>query len=141
MTMNLDWEQLVKAMEAGDGGQYGIDPSLGTIRFFDRHELDSDGPDELLDTARYILVDPVLSRFFGEWLESFSETVDDSIGSALAKAARSRDPARAARPLLREQPAVRTAWRAYRRRRLEEEAEAWLEQQGIVPDNPPPWRA
>ena len=133
--MRLDWTQLVRALEHTDDGQYGVDPATGTVRFFDTHELDSDDPDELWALDRFLMVEPVPSWQVDAWWEEFLE--------ALEPGARGRLPAdpTAARRALRGLPDLRSAWRAFRRERVRAWAERWVAEQGLEPDNPPPWRA
>ncbi len=138
--MRLDWELLVRALDPGDDGLYGVDPVTGEIRFFGHHELEADDPEELWDEARYVMVDPVSSGVVGEWLEAFAESVGGAVGEDLAEAARGSDPVRAAREVLRNAPDLRRRWREFRRQRLQEFAREWATGQGLRPENPPPWR-
>ncbi len=138
--MRLDWELLVRALDPGDDGMFGVDPATGEIVFFGHHELEGEDPEELWDEARYLMVDPVGAGVMGEWLEAFAESLEGPQAEALAAAARGSDPVRAANRVLRDAPELRRRWREYRRRRLCEHAEAWVVEQGLSPENPPPWR-
>ncbi len=132
--MRLDWTQLVLALEHTDDGQYGVDPETGAVRFFDTHELESDDPDELWELDRYLMVEPVPRWQVDAWWEEFLDGLAPGTRAALPA-----DPA-AARRALRQAPELRSAWRAYRRDRVRRWAERWVAEQGLAPDNAPPWR-
>lgn len=137
--MRLNWELLVRALDPGDDGLYGVDPATGEIRFFGHHELEADDPEELWDEARYVMVDPVPSGVVGEWLEAFAESVGGPLGESLVEAARGSDPVRGARRVLGDAPELRRKWRDHRRRELQEFAREWAAEHGLRPENPPPW--
>lgn len=134
--MRLNWLDLVGALEHSGGGQYGVDPADGRIRFFDVHELESDDPRELLDTDRYLMIDPVTEWTLQNWVTEFAKMLGKP---DLADAADSGRPTREIRRLLAGDTASLTAWNEYYRSRLQEAAEAWASAIGLAPENNPPW--
>lgn len=134
--MRLNWLDLVGALEHHGGGQYGVDPANGRVRFFDVHELESDDPRELLDTDRYLMVDPITDWTLQSWVTEFAKLVGKP---DLADAADSVRPAREIRRRLASDSAGLSAWSDYYRGRLQEAAEEWASAIGLAPENHPPW--
>ncbi len=135
--MRLRWNELIRALEHRGDGQFAVDPVSGTVRFFDVHELESDDPLELLEMERFLMVAPVPRGRVAEWIERFAEELGRE---DLADVALEKQPLRRLKERLAGDPETLRLWRAFRRRRLEEEAEAWVESAGLAPENPPPWR-
>lgn len=134
--MRLKWLDLVGALEHRGGGQYGVDPADGRVRFFDVHELESDDPRELLDTDRYLMVDPITDWTLQSWVTEFAKMLGKP---DLADAADSARPTREIRHRLAGDSAGLAAWNDFYRNRLQAAAEAWASATGLVPENLPPW--
>ncbi len=139
--MHLDWHQLLSALGFAGDGQYGLDRVSGRLRFFDLHELQSDDPRGLWDEAHFIMVEPLPEWSFGEWILAFAEEQDGDAVDLLVGAARETSPLIAVRRALHGRPPLEEAWQRFHRERMQSNAEEWVAAQGLVPDNPPPWRS
>jgi len=83
------------------------------------------------------MVDPIPEGVVGEWVEGLAGL----LGRAdLAAAAEDPNPLKGVRGRLAGEPEAQEAWARLYRRHLEAAAEAWVEGQGLSPENPPPWR-
>jgi len=136
--MRLRWNELIRALEHRGDGQFAVDPSSGTVRFFDVHELESDDPLELLEMERLLMVNPVPRGRIAEWVERFGEEIGRADVADLALEER---PVRSLKDRFAGEPEMLDRWRTFHRERLQEEAEAWVESAGLQPENPPPWRS
>ncbi len=134
--MRLNWVDLVSALEHRGGGQYGVDPANGRVRFFDVHELESDDPRELLDTDRFLMVDPIAEWTLQVWITEYAKTFGRP---ELADAADAPHPTREVRRRLAGDAAGLAEWSDYYRGRLQEAAETWASAIGLAPENHPPW--
>ncbi len=135
--MILNWRELVRALEYRGDGQYGVDPATGRVTFFDIHALTSEDPQELLDEAAYLMVDPVADEVVAGWVRAFA---DERGLPELAEAALGKNPSKALRELLGGRDDLLGAWQERYREHLHEAAERWVENAGLEPENPPPWR-
>ena len=135
--MRLRWNELVRALEHRGDGQFAVDPSSGIVRFFDVHELESEDPLELLELERLLMVAPIPRGRVAEWVEEFAETAGRE---DIAELALDRRPLRKLKERLGGEPGILGEWRAFYRRRVQEEAELWVKAAGLEPENPPPWR-
>jgi len=135
--MRLRWTELIRALEHRGDGQFAVDPVSGNLRFFDVHELESDDPLELLDLARFIMVAPPPRGRIAEWIERFAEEIgrQDLVDVALDVR-----PLRRLKEKLSHERDTLQLWKTFYRRRLEEEAETWVQGAALAPENPPPWR-
>jgi hypothetical protein len=94
------------------------------------------------DSTRAYVVPPDAEQKI-EWMRMFLDEeleIDPAITSELRRALTVDDAADELCSILNRHPQVRDEWYRFRADRLHEEIDGWLEDHGIVPVDPPPWR-
>jgi len=93
------------------------------------------------DSTR-IYVDPPDPMQKVEWMKGFiaeGRGQDPEVIARLAEALASDDPVNELTEVLNENSEVRDAWYVYRAGRIHERIADWLEANGVVPTDSPPW--
>lgn len=106
-------------------------------------EADDDlGDFDLLDSDRFVWIDPVESYESFRWMEDFADRQDGSVRERLLDALDRPRPFRRFKDALLEFPQVRDAWFAYEDQKLKEAAREWIRYREIDADlveaDPPP---
>jgi hypothetical protein len=99
-------------------------------------------PVPLRSDSTRIYVDPPDSMQKVEWMKGFTADgrgQDPQVIARLATAVESDDPVNDLTEILNEHPEVRDAWYVYRAERVHEMIDDWLEENDVVPVDPPPW--
>ena len=156
--IRLDWDELEVAFTNHDEEiVYYLDLVTGKVYIEGEGEDDDFGDDEefsanmVVATKRPVARDdslrayvrPMTTEIKLEWMERFLAEKDNGLDqetcAKLKEAFESEDSAEALGAFLRGADEARDVWYLYRSDRLHEFMQAWLDEHGITPIDPPPW--
>jgi hypothetical protein len=144
--LKIDWEGLEEAFDRPpDEVPAYLDRVTGRVVLEGEGEEDeggggAGGPRN--DSVRVYVLPPDLQQKV-DWMEAFVDgrkDLDEGLRIELSAALTSLEPAEAVGELWRSHPVEREAWFAFRADRLHELIESWLDEAGIEPIDPPPWK-
>lgn len=146
--IRIDLDDLTTAMSDHDN-EWVLDKETGQVLMAEwvrapwlydmEEEFDEDEDDEPedreLDPERYRTIDAIPSHQGFRWMEQFAQDQEnDRVRERLLDVLDRPKPFRRFKDALPAFPEVREAWFRYEEARLEEEARAWLEAEGIDAD-------
>jgi len=154
--IKVDWDELETAFDQRDAEQvYYLDRITGHVLLVGEGEekrFTSDdnlyGREEREDAAQpedatRAYIRPVTTEQKLEWVRRFIDEVgelDPEFRSALAEALNADGPAEAVIDVLNRNPEGKERWYLFRGERLHDAVETWVEAQGILVSEPPPWK-
>jgi hypothetical protein len=144
--LKIDWEGLEEAFDSPpDEVPTYLDRVTGRVLLEGEGEEDDGGGRGgglRNDSVRLYVAPPDLPLKI-EWMEAFVDgrkEIDEALRGKLQAALDEPDPLEAMGEVWRHHPDEREAWFAFRADRLHELIEGWLDDAGIEPIDPPPWR-
>jgi hypothetical protein len=151
--IKVDWEGLEDAFNNLDEDLvYYLDLVTGQVALEgegeeadEEDEFDAETPSApavtRIDGTRLEILPPDTETKIA-WLKEFlaTDAVVGEVESALEQAIDSDDPAEDIAEVLRQNPAEREQWFAYRSERIREMIDRWLERNGVETVDAAPWR-
>lgn len=137
--MDVPWGELCEAL---------LVVTKGMCCLFDRHEgrvlkryVDHEETRLMLDDPRYAVLNPASSQIQYTWITDFTGTIEDqTLRQRILQSIKGPGAFRRFKDILAEHHQHRSRWFEFRDIKLQELVVAWVEGQGVVPSNPPPWK-
>lgn len=133
LKINLDdiTQALTTRFDIVEGGFY-LDTETGDILLSTEGVDESDLPDDLEDSPRYRLIDPLASYESFQIMEDFVDSLGDTKEAVrLEDALNRRKPFRQFKDTLHDHTNLSDAWYAFEKQELTSLAEEWCEDNGI----------
>lgn len=152
--IRIDWDELEAAFDSkSEDLVYYLDLVTGDVVLEGEGEgADQEGDEDLLDDAgerdavvrnapTRLYVPPPDSEEESDWARDFveDEELGDHVKAQLTETLTTGSVV-SFRDTLRQHPEAKDRWFLYRSDRLHEVIDAWVEENGIVGVEPPPWR-
>ncbi len=137
--VNINWEELCEAI--GDYSQtryYFLNKLTGELLVLSEYMSEAGkmelrkklGPSKLSD---YMPVPTLASREGYKMMEDFAEILyDDKLKEHLKEILSSESPFKKFKDIVMKHPEERIHWLEFRQKKLREQAEAWLKQEGVI---------
>ncbi|MBI4583973.1 MAG: hypothetical protein HY717_08115 [Planctomycetes bacterium] len=150
--MEIDWDDLLECFLGGDGDfEHYFDRDTGeVVSLSEEEEEDEDEEEEELreliedEPDRFVEVLPIDDSDRKECLEKFIASVKEKglkeLSSQLVHTLQIPNTFRAAERLLSSHPEEKRKWRQLQEKLAQEAIAAWIEENDIEADNPPPWK-
>ena len=144
--MKINWENLKDAFTfSSDDMNWYLDTETGKTIFISEFDPEAGEvtPDDLdNEPGRYVSIEPVPSHEAYDWMAEFVEGLDhEDLQEKLWIALDGNGAFRRFKDVLLKYPEQREAWFRFEDDRINEAVEEWLEEEGLEPDGPPPWRS
>ena len=143
--MIIDWDELHSAFTFfSDTLANYLDLETGKILLVSEMDPDcSEVSEEELDEHpdRYVYIETHNSNEAYEWMVAFAESVDDrELFNRLDRALNRSKPFRRFKDVLEGYPRQEEEWYAFEDQMLKRTIEEWVSDEGLKPENPPPWK-
>jgi hypothetical protein len=155
--IKIDWFGLDEAFSSRSGGRYYLDSVTGHVVLeeeddtVDLHDHEEGfevhsrvpTPTRFREEPTRLYIDPVDPERKLGWMKAFlaeDHGVDPEVLALLADAVNLGDPAPELKDILARNLEAREIWYAYRADRRHEMIDEWLDEHGVEPAEPPPWR-
>jgi hypothetical protein len=155
--IKIDWAELDEAFSSRQAGHYYLDSVTGHVALEGeggQDDMDGDqeaygvqsrvpNPAPLREEPTRLPVVPVDPERKLGWMKAFLVEdlgLDPEVVALLVAAVESDDPATELKDILSRHLEEREIWYSYRADRRHEMIDEWLEENGIEPIDPPPWR-